>query len=103
MTKAAASQPAATGQPVRRKTRGSRTPVTKPPARPREEGRLHTRVLKCTLELANSRIFWAESGSEGAMQAEQAFEAGVFGHRSLTRLRELLTNLRAAALAGHGG
>ncbi len=63
--------------------------------RPGEEHRLHTRVLKCTLEATNSRIFWAESGSQRPMQAEEAFEAGLFGHRSLGRLRELLTNLRA--------
>ena len=64
-------------------------------AGPTEEQRLHTRVLKCTLESANSRIFWAESAPEQPMQAEAAFEAGWFGHRSLSRLRELLTNLRA--------
>jgi hypothetical protein len=92
---AAASQPAATAQPAPRKARARRTPPAKPPARPREEGRLHTRVLKCTLETANSRIFWAESVAQQSMQAEVAFEEGWFGHRSLTRLRELLTNLRA--------
>ena len=69
--------------------------MRKPPARPKEESRLHTRVLKCTLELANSRIFWAESAAAEPMRAEAAFEAGWFGHRSLTRMRELLTNLRA--------
>lgn len=95
MSKAAASKPAATAQPAPRKARTSRTPAAKTQARPREEGRLHTRVLKCTLETANSRIFWAESASQQSMQAEVAFEAGWFGHRSLTRLRELLTNLRA--------
>jgi hypothetical protein len=68
---------------------------SKPTLRSREEDRLHTRVLKCTLESANSRIFWAESALQQPMQAEVAFEAGWFGHRSLTRLRELLTNLRA--------
>ena len=94
-SRAAASQPAATGQPAPRKASVRRPPVAQPPARPKEEGRLHTRVLKCTLESANSRIFWAESYSQQAMQAEAAFEAGWFGHRSLTRLRELLTNLRA--------
>jgi hypothetical protein len=73
----------------------SKAAASKPPARPREEGRLHTRVLKCTLETANSRIFWSESASRQPMQAEVAFEAGWFGHRSLTRLRELMTNLRA--------
>lgn len=87
-------------QPAPRKTRSRRStapqPVgTSPAARPREEGRLHTRVLKCTLEVANSRIFWAESLAAEPMQAEAAFEAGWFGHRSLTRMRELLTNLRA--------
>lgn len=92
---AAASKPAATAQPAPRKARARRTPPAKPPARPREEGRLHTRVLKCTLETANSRIFWAESVAQQSMQAEAAFEEGWFGHRSLTRLRELLTNLRA--------
>ncbi|MFM7264632.1 MAG: hypothetical protein ACKOZW_03370, partial [Cyanobium sp.] len=69
--------------------------ASQPPARPKEESRLHTRVLKCTLELANSRIFWAESAAAVPMQAEAAFEAGWFGHRSLSRMRELLTNLRA--------
>ena len=69
--------------------------AAKPPARPREDDRLHTRVLKCTLETANSRIFWSESASRQPMQAEVAFEAGWFGHRSRVRLRELLTNLRA--------
>ena len=92
---AAASQPAATVQPAPRKARARRIPAAKPPARAKEEGRLHTRVLKCTLETANSRIFWAESVAQQSMQAEAAFEEGWFGHRSLTRLRELLTNLRA--------
>jgi len=78
-----------------RKTSNSRSAAPKPAARAREEVRLHTRVLKCTLEIANSRIFWSEIGSDGLMQAEAAFEAGWFGHRSLTRMRELLTNLRA--------
>ena len=73
----------------------SQTAASKPTLRPREEDRLHTRVLKCTLESANSRIFWVESAAQQPMQAEVAFEAGWFGHRSLTRLRELLTNLRA--------
>ena len=73
----------------------SQTDHTKPALRPREEDRLHTRVIKCTLESANSRIFWAKSTSQQTMQAEVAFEAGWFGNRSLSRLRELLTNLRA--------
>jgi len=73
----------------------SKAAAKRPSLRPREEERLHTRVLKCTLEIANSRIFWAESGSEQPIKAETAFEAGWFGNRSLTRLRELLTNLRA--------
>jgi len=86
---------AAATQPASRKTRSSQSAALKSAARPKEEVRLHTRVLKCTLELANSRIFWAESVAAEPMQAEAAFEAGWFGHRSLTRMRELLTTLRA--------
>ena len=63
--------------------------------RPREESRLHTRMLKFALELENSRIFWAVSGGKTGLTAEQAFEAGHFGQRSFARVRELLTNLRA--------
>jgi hypothetical protein len=63
-------------------------------SRPHEETRLHTRLLKCTLELENSRIFWGLAGSGGVLTAEQAFEEGWFGHRSLIRLQELLGNLR---------
>jgi len=73
----------------------SKAVANQPTARPREEERMHTRVLKCTLETANSRIFWAESSSQQPIKAEAAFEAGWFGHRSLSRLRELLTTLRA--------
>ena len=63
-------------------------------SRPHEETRLHTRLLKCTLELENSRIYWGLAGSGVALTAEQAFEEGWFGHRSLSRLRELLGDLR---------
>ena len=102
--KAATSKPAASkptvcqpaaSQPAIRETRPSGSAIPKPVVRPREENRLHSRVLKCTLETINSRIFWAESCAQQVMQAEAAFEAGWFGHRSLSRLRELLTNLRA--------
>jgi hypothetical protein len=94
-TRKAGCGSAAASRPATRKTSNSRIAAPKPAARAREEDRLHTRVLKCTLELANSRVFWAQSSSVGPMQAEEAFEAGWFGHRSLTRMRELLTNLRA--------
>ena len=47
----------------------SRTDHTKPALRPREEDRLHTRVIKCTLESANSR-FLGEEHSQQTMQAE---------------------------------
>lgn len=63
-------------------------------SRPHEETRLHTRLLKCTLELENSRIYWGLAGSGVALTAEQAFEEGWFGHRSLSRLQELLGDLR---------
>jgi hypothetical protein len=93
-SKPAAIKPAAI-KPATRKARSSGLTTPNSSTRPREEDHLHTRVLKCTLEISNSRIFWAESGSEQPIKAETVFEAGWFGSRSLKRLRELLTNLRA--------
>ena len=92
--KAVISKPAAI-KPAIRNQRFKGSMAANSSAHPREEDRLHTRVLKCTLEISNSRIFWAESVSEQPIEAEKAFEGGWFGHRSLNRLRELLTNLRA--------
>jgi len=63
-------------------------------SRSHEETRLHTRLLKCTLELENSRIYWGLADREGSLTARQAFEEGWFGHRSLNRLKELLADLR---------
>jgi hypothetical protein len=45
----------------------SQAAASKPTLRPREEDRLHSRVLKCTLESANSRIFWVESAAQQSM------------------------------------
>jgi hypothetical protein len=63
---------------------------------PAETTDLHTRLLKCALELDESRAWWQhrDPSREGPSAAE-VFEAGWFGTRSLPRVQVLLANLRA--------
>lgn len=63
--------------------------------RPREETTLHTRLLKCALEVDDARAFWCHAEPTSVFTAQQAFEAYWFGARSLPRIEVLLTNLRA--------
>lgn len=63
--------------------------------RPREETQVHTRLLKCALEVEEARAFWAQADSGDQATPEQAFEGYWFGARSLPRIKVLLTNLRA--------
>jgi hypothetical protein len=61
---------------------------------------MHTRLLKCTLEVEHSRLYWRHRvGDEGAEQpnamAKRAHEQFWFGARSLSRTAILLTNFRA--------
>jgi hypothetical protein len=58
-----------------------------------EVGEVHSRLLKCTLELDNSRTWWTHPVVENDVTA--AFEDAWFGARSLPRVRELVANLRA--------
>ena len=55
----------------------------------------HIRLLKCTLEVENSRAYWAHSDGVSAVAAQQAFDEYWFGARSLARVRMLLANFRA--------
>lgn len=64
-------------------------------SRPTEVTTMHTRLLKCTLEIENSRSYWRRSNGSQPLSAERAFEDFVFGNRSLQRLEELLPRLRA--------
>ncbi len=60
-----------------------------------EEGRVHTRMLKCALEIEDARAYWQHTTPGVDPDAERAFEAYWFGARSLARVRVLLTNFRA--------
>lgn len=65
------------------------------PARPGEVTQVHTRLLKCSLELEESRAYWRSTAAGGPITPERAFEEYWFGARSLDRIKLLLTNLRA--------
>lgn len=63
--------------------------------RPREATELHTRLLKCALEVEDSRAYWAHADGSGKANAQQAFDEYWFGARSLSRIEVLLANMRA--------
>lgn len=60
----------------------------------REVTELHSRLLKCALEVEDSRAFWAHVGTTEP-SAAQAFDEYWFGARSLPRVEVLLVNMRA--------
>jgi hypothetical protein len=64
--------------------------------RPAEIAQVHTRILRCALEVEDSRAYWqhAEVGRAQA-PAQQAFTEFWFGARSLARIHVLLANFRA--------
>jgi len=68
-------------------------------ARASETTAIHTRLLKCSLEVEESRSYWRHSAecAERAERAtpERAFEEYWFGARSLPRVKLFLTNFRA--------
>lgn len=59
---------------------------------------VHTRLLRCGLEIDESRAFWA-CGASAACESPElvalAFEQYWFGAKSLARVKELIVNLRA--------
>ena len=63
-------------------------------ARAAEVTQVHTRLLKCSLELEESRAYWRNSMSP-PVTAERAFSEYWFGAKSLPRVALLLTNFRA--------
>lgn len=63
-------------------------------SRPREATEIHTRLLKCALEVEDSRAYWAHADKADAT-AQVAFDDYWFGARSLARIEVLLTNMRA--------
>lgn len=61
---------------------------------PQENRQVHTRLLKCALELEESRAYWAHTDGAEAVTAQQAFDEYWFGARSLAWVVILLTNMR---------
>lgn len=64
-------------------------------ARPSETVAVHTRLQKCTLEVDNSREFWARVGLGETPTVQVAFDECWFGARSFERTAEILSHLRA--------
>ncbi|MDA1015587.1 MAG: DUF1819 family protein [Planctomycetota bacterium] len=66
--------------------------------RPGEQSTIHTRLLKCPLEVEHARAWWHNSqvatdvGNTAVV--ERAFEERWFGARSLPRVEVLITNFR---------
>jgi len=58
--------------------------------RPSEATEIHTRILKCTLEVETSRAYWAPRPQGQARNRPQAFEEYWFGSRSLARIEVLM-------------
>ena len=57
----------------------------------------HTRILRLTLAVSESRAYWAavDPARAGAARVERAFNEHWFGHKSLARVKLLLTNFAA--------
>lgn len=62
---------------------------------PAEETEIHTRLLKCALEVEDSRAYWNHRNGAPPPTASSAFDGYWFGARSLSRVEVLLANLRA--------
>ena len=61
--------------------------------RPREVTQVHTRLLRCALEIEDSRAYWSHAGAPRGARATQAFDKYWFGARSLARIEVLLANM----------
>jgi len=63
--------------------------------RPSETTQVHTRLLKCALQVEDSRAYWQQGHAEPTIGSQRAFDEYWFGARSLARVKVLLTNFRA--------
>ena len=63
--------------------------------RPAEERAVHTRLLKCALEIEESRAWWQRATPGRTVSPQEAYEGYWFGAKSLPRVEVLLANLRA--------
>lgn len=65
-------------------------------ARPSEVCDIHTRLLKCALEVDDVRAYWRHiDPADPSPRAQRAFQEYWFGARSLERIEVLLSNFRA--------
>jgi hypothetical protein len=72
------------------------TDIATSPALPAETTEVHTRLLKCTLAIDESRAYWERiDPSARAPRAQQAFEGYWFGAKSMPWVEVLLINMRA--------
>lgn len=62
--------------------------------RPREVTQVHTRLLKCALEIEDLRAYWAHAGGTEPPTAQRAFKEYWFGAKSMARVEVLLANAR---------
>lgn len=68
---------------------------------PRETNQVHTRLLKCALEIEDCRAYWqrietsADLMTPDVVTSREAFDQYWFGARSLSRISVLLQNMRA--------
>ena len=60
-----------------------------------ETTQIHTRLLKCALEVEDARAYFQHADGTHAVTPQQAFSEYWFGARSLPRVEVLLTNFRA--------
>jgi hypothetical protein len=59
-----------------------------------EATEVHTRLLRCALEIEDARAYWTHTAVPGMATAARAFEEYWFGARSLSRIEELLSNMQ---------
>ena len=64
-------------------------------SRPSEETHVHTRLMKCALEVEESRAYWQHTDGRVKVTAQEAFDGFWFGARSMPRIQVLLINMRA--------
>lgn len=64
-------------------------------SRPCEETQIHTRLMKCALEVEESRAYWQHTDGREKVTPQEAFDAYWFGARSMPRIKVLLVNMRA--------
>ena len=65
-----------------------------PRGKPREVTTNHTRILKCGLQVDDTRAYWQHTDGSKSASAQRAFEEYWFGARSLARVTVLLFNFR---------